>query len=195
MLLPSQKNWPGHKAFLNGSEMTGIHENNFEPAQFLVENVELLPKGRVLDVAMGSGRNAIYLAKMGFDVQGVDISPEAVNTALELAKKAGVTIKAQVADLEKGFHITEEAYDVIICFNYLQRSLIPQIKYGLRQGGMVVYETFIVDQAQFGNPKNRDYLLEHNELLDMFRDFRCLRYREGIIGGRKAVASVVARKV
>ena len=195
MLLPSLKNWPEHKAFLNGSEMTGIHENSFEPAQFLVENVELLPKGRVLDVAMGSGRNAIYLAKMGFDVQGVDISLEAVNTALELAKKAGVTIKAQVADLERGFHIKEEAYDVIICFNYLQRSLIPQIKYGLRQGGIVVYETFIVDQTQFGNPKNRDYLLEHNELLDMFRDFRCLRYREGIIGGRKAIASVVARKV
>ena len=56
--------------------MTDIHENSFEPAQFLVQNVELLPKGRVLDVAMGSGRNAIYLAGLGFDVEGVDISPE-----------------------------------------------------------------------------------------------------------------------
>ncbi len=175
--------------------MTDSYENGFEPAQFLVENVEVLPKGRLLDVAMGSGRNAIYLANIGFEVEGVDISPEAVSNALEAARKAGVTIKAQVADLEKGFHIKREAYDVVICFNYLQRSLIPQIKDGLRQGGMVVYETFIVDQARFGKPKNRDYLLEHNELLDMFHDFRCLRYREGIIGNRIAVASIISQKV
>jgi len=84
---------------------------------------------------------------------------------------------------------------VIICFNYLQRSLIPQIKDGLRNGGMVVYETFIVDQAKFGKPKNPYHLLKHNELLDMFRDFRCLRYREGIIEGRKAIASIIAQKV
>ena len=58
-----------------------------------------------------------------------------------------------------------------------------------------MYETFIVDQAQFDRPQNPDYLLEHNELLDMFREFRCLRYREGIIEDKKAVASIVAQKV
>lgn len=175
--------------------MARIHESGFEPAQFLVENIELLPKGRALDVAMGAGRNAIYLAKMGFDVEGVDVSPEAVNTALESARKAGVTIRTQVADLVGNYYIEKDAYEVIICFNYLQRSLMPQIKDGLRKGGMVVYETFIVDQAKFGKPKNPDYLLKHNELLDMFRDFRCLRYREGIIEGPKAIASIIAEKV
>jgi len=161
----------------------------------LVENIELLPKGRALDVAMGAGRNAIYLAKMGFDVEGVDVSPEAVNTALESARKAGVTIRTQVADLVGNYYIEKDAYEVIICFNYLQRSLMPQIKDWLRKGGMVVYETFIVDQAKFGKPENPDYLLKHNELLDMFRDFRCLRYREGIIEGPKAIASIIAEKV
>ena len=175
--------------------MTDIHENGFDPAQFLVENVELLPKGRVLDVAMGSGRNAIYLARLGFEVEGVDMSPEAVNTALESAEKVGVIIRAQVADLEGNYYIEKGAYDVIICFNYLQRSLISQIKDGLRQGGIVTYETFIIDQIQFGKPKNPNYLLRHNELLNMFRDFRCLRYREGVIEGRKAVASIIAQKV
>lgn len=175
--------------------MTDIHENDVEPAQFLVEIVELLPKGLVLDVAMGNGRNAIYLAKMGFNVEGVDISLETVNAALELARKAGITIKARVADLEGDYLIEKDTYNVIICFNYLQRSLISQIKDGLRKGGMVVYETFIVDQARFGKPKNPDYLLKHNELLDMFRDFRCLRYREGIIDGQKAIASIIAEKI
>ena len=86
------------------------------------------------------------------------------------------------------------AYEVISCFNYLQRSLIPQIKGGIVPGGVVVYETFIVDQAQFGHPHNPDFLLKYNELLEMFDDFRCLRYREGIIGD-KAIASIIARKV
>jgi 2-polyprenyl-3-methyl-5-hydroxy-6-metoxy-1,4-benzoquinol methylase len=174
--------------------MTHILERGFEPAQFLVDNIALLPKGRVLDVAMGAGQNAIYLAKMGFEVEGVDISPEAVSSALELARKSGVNIRAQVADLEKEYHIEKGAYEVIICFKYLQRSLIPQIKDGLCKGGIVVYETFIVDQARFGKPKNPDYLLRHNELLDMFRDFRCLRYREGIVEGRRAIASIIAEK-
>ena len=172
--------------------MTHIHK--LEPAQFLVEHIKLLPKGRVLDVAMGSGQNAIYLAKMGFEVEGVDILPEAVSSALESARKVGITIRAQTANLESNYYIEKDAYDVIICFNYLQRSLIPQIKDGLRKGGMVVYETFIVDQAQWGKPKNPDYLLKHNELLDMFRDFRCLRYREGIIEGPKAIASIIAER-
>ena len=175
--------------------MAHIHESSFAPAQFLVSNIELLPKGRALDVAMGTGRNAVYLAKIGFTVEGVDISPEAVSNALESARKAGVTISAQIADLGNNYYIEKGDYDVIICFNYLQRSLIPQIKEGLRKGGMVVYETFIIDQAHFGKPRNPDYLLKHNELLDMFRDFRCLRYREGIIEGHKAIASIIAEMV
>ncbi len=175
--------------------MTHTHKGGFEPAQFLVEHITLLPRGRVLDVAMGNGRNAIYLAKLGFKVEGVDLSSEAVNNAIKAAQTTGVTIKARVTDLEGSYYIEKDAYDVIICFNYLQRSLIPQIRDGLRRGGIVVYETFIVDQAQFGKPKNPDYLLQHNELLDMFRNFRCLRYREGIIEGRGAIAGIIAQKV
>lgn len=175
--------------------MAYIHEGSFEPSQFLVENTALLPKGRVLDVAMGAGRNAIHLAGMGFDVEGIDISPETVNMAMESVRKAGSTIRAQIVDLEAGYNIKKGAYDVIMCFNYLQRSLIPQIRDGLRRGGMVVYETFIIDQAKFGKPKNQDYLLKYNELLDMFRDFRCLRYREGMMEGPMAIASIIAEKV
>ena len=171
------------------------HKDGRGPAQLLVDNIQLLPTGRVLDVAMGKGRNAVYLAKKGFDVEGVDISPQAVRSALGQAREAGVTLKARVADLEIDYHIEKSAYDVIICFNYLQRSLITQIKDGLRKGGIIVYETFTVDQAQFGKPTNLNYLLKHNELLALFRDFRCLYYREGIAEERKALASIIAKKV
>ncbi len=174
--------------------MADIHESSHEPAQFLVENTDLLPKGKALDVAMGNGRNAVYMAKRGFDVEGVDISAESVNRALELAHNFGVNLKALVTDLEDSYRIEKDSYEVIICFNYLYRPLFPQIKEGLRRGGMVVYETFIVDQAQFGKPKNPDHLLKHNELLDLFSDFRCLRYREGIFKSRKAISGIVAEK-
>ena len=166
-----------------------------EPARFLVENIDLLPRGRALDIAMGAGRNAIYLAKMGFRVEGVDVSPEAVQEALARAASAGVSIQTRVEDLEKIPYFDEEVYDLVICFNYLQRSLMPQLRNWVRPGGMVVYETFIVDQAQFGRPRNPDHLLRHNELLHVFRDFRVLRYREGVLENKKAVASIVAQKV
>lgn len=175
--------------------MNHTHEGSFEPATFLTENFALLPVGRVLDVAMGNGRNAIFLARAGFKVEGVDRSPETVKVAIEAAKQAGVNIKAQVADLEGEYTIEENGYEAIICFNYLQRSLMPHIKAGIRPGGMVVYETFTVDQARFGHPRNRDYLLKHNELLEIFGEFRCLRYHESIIENKKAVAGIVAQKV
>ncbi len=177
--------------------MSEHHGDNYAPASFLIDNTGLLPRGRVLDVAMGYGRNAVYLACLGFQVEGVDISANAVNYARKAAQKAGTAIIARTADLETDYKIEENGYDAIICFSYLQRSLIPQIKGGLRKGGVVVYETFLIDQARWGKPKNPDYLLRHNELLHMFHEFRCLRYREGVFeneGDKRAIASIVAEK-
>jgi len=167
-----------------------------EPSSFLVENISLLPRGRALDIAIGNGRNTIYLAEMGFNAEGVDVSKQAVKTALERAKSAGVNINAYVADIEAGNYIIEKnAYDVIICFNYLHRPLMPRIKDGLKKGGMVVYQTYTIDRLQFGKPSNPDFLLKYNELLAVFSDFRCLRYYEGITDSRKAVAGIIAQKI
>jgi tellurite methyltransferase len=165
-----------------------------DPEPFLVENLGLLPKGRVLDVAMGNGRNAIFLARNGFQVEGIDISREAVETALKRAEESGVEISATIADLEDDFTTAGQQYEVIICFNYLHRPLIPALKKGLRRDGMIVYETYLVDQARFGRPRNPAHLLGHNELLDLFREFRCLRYHEGIFGKNRAVAGIIAQK-
>jgi 2-polyprenyl-3-methyl-5-hydroxy-6-metoxy-1,4-benzoquinol methylase len=175
--------------------MDDSHSHNRKASQFLIDNINLLPKGRVLDVAMGQGRNSIYLAEMGFQVEGIDISPDAVKKTLEVAKRQNVKVKARAEDLENDYNIKKAQYNVIICFNYLQRSLFPKLIAGLRKGGVIVYETFIVDQAQFGKPTNPDYLLKHNELLRYFSDFRCLRYHEGIVENRKAVAGIIAVKV
>lgn len=179
-------------------EINDEHINITEPSQFLVDNIQLLPAGSVLDLAMGGGRNAVYLAQQGFTVEGVDISPSAVAAAQQLAARYNVKIKTYVADLERDYSILQNTYDLIICFNYLQRSLFQSIKSGIKKGGMVVYETYIIDQAKYGKPKAPEHLLNYNELLEVFREFRCLRYREGvfhILGKPKAKASIIAQKI
>jgi tellurite methyltransferase len=175
--------------------MNQVSAGEREPARFLVENLELLPRGKALDLAMGGGRNAVYLAGQGFEVEGVDISEEAFHQAMDLAGHRGVKIKARVADLERNYRIQSAAYDVILVFNYLQRDLFPHIINGLKAGGMAVYETFTIDQPQLGHPKNPDYLLRYNELLEHFRPLRVLRYQEGIFDNSAARAAIIAQKI
>jgi tellurite methyltransferase len=174
--------------------MSAGHRHPDAPAPFLVENASLLPDGPVLDVAMGSGRNALYLAGRGFAVTGVDNDPAALRQAEERARDIGVAIDAQPGDLENGYVLPTEAYTAVICFNYLYRPLFPDLRAALKPGGVIIYETYTVDQARFGPPHNPNHLLRHNELLEVFRDYRCLRYHEGIYEDRKAVAGIVAVK-
>ncbi|HWP23322.1 MAG TPA: class I SAM-dependent methyltransferase [Candidatus Binatia bacterium] len=153
-----------------------------QPSRFLRDIFESgaweIPPGEALDIACGQGRNAIFLARLGFHVRGVDISPVALAEARFRAEEAKVNIQWQQADLEK-FPLPAAQFDLILNFNYLQRSLIGKIKSAIKTGGYVIFETYLIDQAAIGHPKNPDYLLVHNELLDFFRDFRVLSYREG----------------
>lgn len=134
--------------------------------------------GRALDVATGEGRNALYLAARGFRVDAIDHSSAALAAAREAARAKHLEVNFIEADLERA-DLPAAAYDLIVNFNYLDRALVPKIKNALKPGGRVVFETFLVDQKEIGHPKNPDYLLVHNELLDLFRDFRVLYYREG----------------
>jgi tellurite methyltransferase len=168
-----------------------------EPAAFLVENLSLLPKsGRALDIAMGTGRNALYLASLGFRVTGIDVSAVAVEKCRQKAERLGLPIEAIVADLERS-PLPSEEYDLIVNFYYLQRSLAPQIVAALKPGGVLVFQSFTIDQVQFGRDWNPDYMLRPGELREMFADLETLLYHEGIIQGDrgpKAVASLIGRK-
>jgi tellurite methyltransferase len=169
-----------------------------EPDAFLVQNVSLLPKsGKALDIAMGTGRNALYLASLGFRVTGIDLSAVAVEKCRQKAERLGLPIEAIVADLERSPLPTEQ-YDLIVNFYYLQRSLAPQIVAALKPGGVLVFQSFTIDQVQFGRAWNPDYMLRPGELREMFADLETLFYHEGIIQGDrgpKAVASLIGRKL
>ncbi len=166
-----------------------------EPARFLADNAELLPAtGRALDVAAGEGRNAVFLARQGLEVDAVDISEVGLAKARQLADEAGVILNTIVADLS-AYSVTPETYDVIVVINYLQRDLIDDLKAGLKPGGIVIYETYTVAQLEIpgAHHMRREYLLEPGELLAMFEGFEILEYRE-TSDVRQAVASLVARR-
>ncbi|MGE0614497.1 MAG: class I SAM-dependent methyltransferase [Bacteriovoracia bacterium] len=165
-----------------------------DPAKFLQVHVGKLPIGRALDIAMGEGRNAVFLAKKGFSVDGVDISEVALRKARRLAKENQVSINTIYADLAT-YAIKPGHYDVIVNIDYLQRSLVPHIKRGLRKGGVVVFENNTVEQLNnpSGKSMNRDFLLETGELKKLFSDFEILVYLE-TNDGAEAKASLVARK-
>jgi SAM-dependent methyltransferase len=165
-----------------------------EPAAFVKDNVNRLPVGRALDIAMSEGRNAVYLAKKGFVVDGVDISAVALKKARRLARDNHVVINTIDADLNT-YQIKQEYYDVILNIDYLQRSLIPGIKKGLKHGGVVVYENHTVKQLENtgGKAIPRNFLLEEGELARLFKDFKILVYKE-TNDGKNARASLIAQK-
>jgi tellurite methyltransferase len=165
-----------------------------EPHAFLRDHLTMLPRGHVLELAMGEGHSAVFLAQHGFSVTGIDISDVAVERALRLAQRAGVAIEARQMDLCAA-NLPANTYDIVVCFYYLQRDLFPQIVNTLRTGGMVIYETVSKDQARYGHPTNPAYLLEPNELLKAFRELRIRVYRDVIVNGPKAVMSLFAEKI
>jgi len=166
------------------------------PASLLLDNAHLLANGKALDVAMGIGNNAFFLAARGYAVTGVDISSVAVTRVKECAEKNRLTIQALEADLAQ-FPIKDENYDLIVNFYFLDRTLIPKLKKGLKKNGLMFFETYTTEQRQFGGPSNPDYLLKPNELLVSFLDFFIIYYHERIIPGAqpRAIASLIAQKV
>lgn len=170
------------------------------PADFLVEHRQLLPPaGRALDVAMGSGRNALYLASLGYEVTGIDVSGVAVERCRAEAGRRGLRVEAVKADLES-YQLQRETYDVVIDFYYLQRELAPALVAALRPGGVLVFESFTTEQRRFGwGPQQEEFLLRPGELRSLFAGLEELVYREGLVEsqsgrGTKAVAGLVARK-
>jgi len=138
----------------------------------------LAPGSRVLDVACGSGRHARTLAAAGCQVDAVDRDPE---HAAGLAGVGGVRFRA--LDLEDGPWPFEAAqYDAVVVANYLYRPRLGLLAQALRDGGLLVYETFAVGNERFGRPKNPDYLLRPFELAAVFSPLlHVLAFEDGVV--------------
>ena len=162
-----------------------------KPIPFLVDNIHILRKGKALDVAMGEGRNGVYLATQGFDVVGLDISEKGLGKAHALAAKNNVTIQTKVVDLEKA-KLEPNTYDLILCTYYMDREIYKKFYDALKPGGMVLIETYNIDYLKY-RKFNAKWALETNELLDIFKGMRVLRYQD-YDDAREAYSSIIAQK-
>jgi tellurite methyltransferase len=152
------------------------------PTPLLVETAVKLKPGRALDLACGTGRNAIWLAEHGWQVTAVDRSPVVIPS-----------VDTHVADLEKHeFPITEASWDLIVMCYYLQRDLFEPVKRGLKPGGLALV---IVHIFEPGHEQSR-FSLQSGELAKYFEGWEILHYYEGKPRDsehKRAVAEIVAK--
>ena len=147
----------------------------------VIEGLPMLPRGLALDVAAGNGRNSIALARAGIRVVAADFSATAMRSLRQAAEIDRLPIMPVVADLEEGLPFRRSSFDAVINVSFLDRALIPQLKAALRAGGVLLFDTFLVDQAQTGHPRDPRFLLQHYELREILADMELIRYREGIV--------------
>ena len=161
-----------------------------KPRSFVEHIVRDLPPGRALDLACGSGRNAIWLAERGWNVTAVDSYP----VALAALKEAAPSIDTHLADLEKHeFAIGEAAWDLIVMSYYLQRDLFEPAQRGLKPGGVAIV---IVHMFEPGHESSR-FSVHPGELREFFSDQTILEYYEGkpeSDPSGRAIARIAARR-
>ncbi|MBL4580780.1 MAG: hypothetical protein JKY29_03090 [Gammaproteobacteria bacterium] len=157
----------------------------------------------ILDLACGKGRNGLFLVSRNVPVLFADNNEAhlfSIPSKLELAgvsaKKSACWLIDFEAEVSAGRNpLMGKSFDAIIVFNYLHRPLFPFIREAIRPGGLVIYETFNVDQKNFGRPSNPDFLLGHDELTQTFAGWEFIRSFEGEVSNpQRAISRLIARK-
>jgi SAM-dependent methyltransferase len=141
---------------------------NTAPNSFLVSVAERRRPGRALDVGMGEGRNALYLAKLGWDVTGFDPADKAVALAQQRARQLGLKLRGVVV-LDREFDFGKEQWDLIL-LSWMPPNESARIVEALRPSGVVVFE----------GPR---FWFERNGLLKLFERLRIIRYEDEVTRG------------
>jgi SAM-dependent methyltransferase len=166
------------------------------PSQWLLDHLRLLPPGgRVLDVACGRGRHALFLARRGFRVHALDRDADAVAELRAIASKERLAVTSEVVDLETEPppSLGRGRFDGIVVVRYLHRPLFPSLIEALAPGGWLIYETFTTAQALRGHPTNPRFLLKPGELPQLVAPLSIVAAREADVDGM-AVASAIATR-
>ncbi len=174
------------------------------PSPLLIKKIEEVPVGKALDLGVGEGRNALFLALKSFQVTGIDVSPKSIEKFLDLAKERGLTVEGLVMDI-LDFKFSPDAYNLIVAANtlhFLRKKEVYEITSNIIRsiapGGYVYIEDFTVNDPSYQNAKKKLeqieenmfyslkqssylYFFQHNELKEMFKDFEIKVYKEEII--------------
>jgi 2-polyprenyl-3-methyl-5-hydroxy-6-metoxy-1,4-benzoquinol methylase len=149
---------------------------NTNPNAFLMEMVKGRKPGKALDVGMGQGRNAIWLAQQGWDVTGFDPAEKAVALAKQNAEKAGVKLTTEIKGWED-FDFGENRWDLVVLSYVGAREFNGIVTKALKPGGVVVLEAFHADATKSGSIGGA-VVFDSGELPALFKDLRVVRYEE-----------------
>jgi SAM-dependent methyltransferase len=146
------------------------------PSAWVSRWAPLIERGRVLDVACGSGRHARLFLERNLEVTAVDREPQDIPGARFVR-----------ADLEDGspWPFPGERFDGIVVTNYLHRPLFETLRASLSPGGVLIYETFMLGNERYGRPSNPRFLLQPGELLRAFAGLTVLGFEEGAVADPK----------
>lgn len=165
-----------------------------KPLDIVVESIHLAHGKKALDIACGMGRNSIYLAQHGFEVDAIDISSVAI------AKLQNIpNINPVEVDLDSHI-LSKDSYDLIVSTYYLNRDLFPQMIEALRDGGVLIFETFVVHPDNQKAPSNPLFLLKLGELEEYFSSRLEIissdeSWSKNHLGYQTMIGSIVARKI
>ena len=170
----------------------------WHPDDWLQRTLPYLPDGgTALDLACGIGRNALCLAKRGYQVTAVDFSEVALDQLRKEVRPSDLHIDLIQADLEAAdFPFPPGHFDLALQFYYLYRPLLPSLLEAVRPGGLVIIRTFSrAGEDRFG-AVNKEISLAPGELLQLFTGWDILLYEEGLEPSRKggSLAGIFARK-
>jgi tellurite methyltransferase len=144
-----------------------------EPSAFLARVVDGVTPGEALDVAMGQGRNGLFLARKGWRVTGYDISPVGLAQATKAAVREGLTLQTRLASHD-AFDFGKNRWDLVVMIfpgTSMEEEFVRKVKASLKPGGLVVVE-------QFNAPPVDDAIGPANALFKSFQDLRVLKYED-----------------
>jgi tellurite methyltransferase len=174
----------------------GFYNGATEPHVLLTKFWPTIPGRCVADIAMGNGRDALFLSEKGFFVTGLEGSVEAINIAKKTMARKGLSLWPVIGDA-RDLPYKKNSFDCILIFYFLQRDLMDEIRALLKKGGILIYETFLKRQNDIDRPRNPNYLLDDGELIGYFKGLELLFYEETIENAgskKKATARAVGRK-
>ncbi|WP_363464374.1 class I SAM-dependent methyltransferase [Halogeometricum borinquense] len=178
---------------------SGEYPNDPEPAPLLERYVDALPPGRALDVAAGTGRNAVFLAEEGYEVEAIDQSREGLRITRERARERDVADRLDCLQVDIPSHeFPKDRYDLITVSFYRTVDRLPDIIDALAEDGVLFYEHHLrsTDQYEAG-PSGDQYRFGANELLHACLDLTVLAFdakTESRDDGRTAMRTqIVAR--
>lgn len=150
------------------------------PEPFFLEMLLRLPRGLALDIAAGSGRHSFVMAHAGIGVIAIDKSIDAMRELQNAARKLNLAIWPVVGDMDD-FPLGAKSFDAIVNINFLDRALFPKFIEALKPGGILLADTFLVEQASIGHPRSPEHLLKHGELRELMRGLEVEVSHEGLV--------------